>query len=103
MPPENAASDPGRPLRIFYMGGAGDSVGTYKYWKSGVDDPRQVSMSYAGQFFDVCREVGAKVYALNGWKERGYLREGSWTLRNVPVPYAGRGGLLHHLGQFGYG
>jgi glycosyltransferase involved in cell wall biosynthesis len=85
------------------MGGAGDSVGSYKYWKSGVDDPRQVSMSYAGQFFDVAREVGAKVYALNGWKEKGYLREGSWTLHNAPVPYSGRGGLLHHLGQFGYG
>jgi len=85
------------------MGGAGDSVGSYKYWKSGVDDPRQVSMSYAGQFFDVAREVGAQVYALNGWKEKGYLREGSWTLHNAPVPYSGRQGLLHHLGQFGYG
>jgi glycogen synthase len=94
---------PERTLRIFYMGGAGVSVGSYKYWKSGVDDPRQVSMSYAGQFFDVCREVGARVYALNGWKEKGYLREGSWTLHNVPVPYSGQGGLLHHVGQFGYG
>jgi len=98
MPPKD-----GRPLRIFYMGGAGDSVGSYQYWKSGVDDPRQVSMSYAGQFFDVCREVGADVYALNGWKEKGFLREGSWTLHNVPVPYSGQGGLRHHLGQFGYG
>jgi glycosyltransferase involved in cell wall biosynthesis len=93
----------GRPLRIFYMGGAGDSVGSYNYWKSGVDDPRQVSMSYAGQFFDVCREVGADVYALNGWKEKGYLRDGSWTLHNVPVPYWHQGGLRHHLGQFAYG
>jgi hypothetical protein len=100
---ELETSAPKRPLRIFYMGGAGDSVGSYKYWKSGVDDPRQVSMSYAGQFFDVAREVGAQVYALNGWKEKGYLREGSWTLHNAPVPYSGRQGLLHHLGQFGYG
>ena len=103
MAEENAPAPNGRPLRIFYMGGAGDSVGTYRYWKSGVDDPRQVSMSYAGQFFDVCREVGADVYALNGWKEKGFLREGSWTLHNLPVPYSGQGGLRHHLGQFGYG
>ena len=100
---DESASRPSRPLRIFYMGGAGDSVGSYGYWKRGVDDPRQVSMSYAGQFFDVCREVGATVYALNGWKEKGYLREGAWTLHNVPVPYSGQGGLLHHLGQLGYG
>src|SRR5258706_10860269 len=92
----------GRPLRIFYMGGAGDSVGSYQYWKRGMDDPRQVSMSYAGQFFDVCRDLGAKIYALNGWKERGFLRDGAWTLRNEPVPFSGRGGLPHHLGQLGY-
>lgn len=106
VPTQDAVTTPGsprRPLRIFYMGGAGDSVGSYQYWKRGLDDPRQVSMSYAGQFFDVCREEGAKVYALNGWKEKGTLRDAGWTLRNAPVPYGGRGGLLHHLGQLGYG
>jgi glycosyltransferase involved in cell wall biosynthesis len=100
--PEKRRHDKARPLRIFYMGGAGDSVGSYHYWKRGEDDPRQVSRSYAGQFFEVCRELSARVYALNGWKERSFLRDGGWTLRNEPVPWSGRGGLPHHLGQAGY-
>ena len=44
--------------------GHGDVIGTWRHWKEGRDDPGQVAMTYSGQFYDVCRELGAKGYAI---------------------------------------
>jgi len=89
----------GRPLRILYVAGPGDVLGTYRHWKEGVDDPSQVSVTYSGQFYDVCRELCANAYVLASCPTPGFLRDGSFTIRHRSIPFEDGPGSLYHVGQ----
>ena len=54
-----------RRLRILYAAGPGDVVGTYRHWKSGVDDPSQVAITYSAQFYQLCKELDADGYVIS--------------------------------------
>jgi glycosyltransferase involved in cell wall biosynthesis len=89
----------GRPLRILYAAGPGNVIGTYRHWKAGHDDPAQVSVTYSGQFYDVCRALGAHAYVLASCRTPGRLRDGRFTLEHRPIPWENGPGALYHLGQ----
>jgi glycogen(starch) synthase len=92
-----------RPLYILYAAGPGDVMGTYQHWKAGRDDPSEVSRTYSGQFFDVCRELGAKGHAITTRGDRTRLVDGDILIENRPVRGLKGGGARYHLGQLGYG
>jgi glycosyltransferase involved in cell wall biosynthesis len=89
----------GRPLRLLYAAGPGDVLGTYGHWREGRDDPSQVSRTYSGQFYDVCRELGARACVIASCPTPGSLRDGPFTLRHRRVPFQDGPGPLYHLGQ----
>jgi glycogen(starch) synthase len=91
----------GRPLRILYAAGPGNVLGTYQHWKAGRDDPAQVSVTYSGQFYDVCRALGAHAYVIASCRTPGRLRDGRCTLEHRPIPWENGPGALYHLGQLG--
>jgi glycosyltransferase involved in cell wall biosynthesis len=90
-------------MRILYTAGPGDVIGTYQFWKRGEHDPRQVPITYSNQFFDVCREFGARGYVITYNEEPGWVKEESVCIENRPIPFLDRSGLLFHLGQMWYG
>ncbi len=88
-----------RSLRVLYAAGPGDVAGTLRHWGEGRDDPHEIAMTYSGQFFDVCREMGvdALVVATNprpADETHGRVR----VIHRTP-PFRTRGGLLWHAGQ----
>lgn len=89
----------GRSLRILYAAGPGDVLGTYRHWKAGRDDPSQVSMTYSGQFYDLCRELDAHAYVIASSHLPGYLQDGRITVEHRPTPFETAPGPLYHLGQ----
>jgi len=89
----------GRPLRILYAAGPGNVIGTYHHWKEGRDDPSQVSVTYSGQFYDVCRDVGAHAYVIASCPTPGRLRDGRFTIEHRRIPLENGPGPLYHLGQ----
>jgi glycogen(starch) synthase len=89
----------GRPLSILYAAGPGDVLGTYRYWKEGQDDPSQVSVTYSGQLYDVCRDLGARAYVIASCRTPGFLRDGLFTIRHRHVPFEDGPAPLYHLGQ----
>ncbi len=89
----------GQPLRILYAAGPGDVIGTYRHWKEGRDDPSQVSVTYSGQFYDVCRDLAAHGYVIASCPTPGRLRDGRFTLEHRPIPLENGPGALYHLGQ----
>jgi glycosyltransferase involved in cell wall biosynthesis len=89
----------GRPLRILYAAGPGNVIGTYRHWKEGRDDPSQVSVTYSGQFYDVCRALGAHAYVIASCRTPGRLHDGRFTLIHRPIPLENGPGALYHLGQ----
>lgn len=90
-------------LRILYAAGAGDVIGTYNYWVKGKDDPSQVSMTYSGQFYELCRTLEAQAFVISSCKQRKFLRDGQFTIEHRPIPLSRTSGILYHLGQLWYG
>ena len=93
-----------RPLRILYCAGPGDVIGTYRHWKDGYDDPSQVAITYSGQFYEVCRQLGAEAYVISYCDRRDSLVDGPFRIEHRPLPVStDAGGPLYRLGQLGSG
>ncbi len=86
-------------LKIFYAAGPGDIVGTYEHWKAGRDDPSQVAMTYSGQFFELCRQIGADGYAISYCPRPAKVNEGNLKVLHRAIPFMKGPGPLYHLGQ----
>lgn len=48
------------PLRISYITGPGDVVGTYAHWRAGKHDPRVPIIAYSTMFFELVKYLGAE-------------------------------------------
>lgn len=84
-----------------YAAGPGDVIGTFENWKAGRDDPSQVSVTYSGQFFDVCRAVGAESLTVSQSK-RALLVEPPFRIEQIEVKPTG-GGWRYHWATIIYG
>jgi glycosyltransferase involved in cell wall biosynthesis len=91
------------PLRILYAAGPGDVIGTYRHWKEGRDDPSQVAVTYSGQFYSLCKELGAQGYVISYCPRIEKLIDGPFCIEHRPVPFGKGPGPLYHLGQLWYG
>lgn len=90
-------------LRILYAAGPGNVLGTYQYWVKDQDDPSQVSVTYSGQFYDVCRALDAQAYVISSYGESNLLHEGRFTIENRPFSLRQASGILYHWGYLWYG
>lgn len=91
-------------LRVFYAAGGGDVIGTYRHWRDGHDDPSEVALTYSGQFFDVCRELGAEALVITcHHKREDRIDDDRIRIRNRPVPLERRRSPLYQVGQVLYG
>lgn len=88
-----------RPLRIVYAAGPGDVVGTYRHWKEQTDDPSQVAITYSGQFFDLCRDLGAQAYVISHCARRDKVVDVGMKVENRPIHFERGPGSLYHFGQ----
>lgn len=88
-----------RPLRILYCAGPGDVVGTYRHWRAGYDDPAQVAITYSGQFYELCRQLGAEAYVISYCERPDRLVDGPIRVEHRPLPFRGSSGVLFRLGQ----
>ncbi|MEQ8757977.1 MAG: glycosyltransferase [Coleofasciculus sp. G1-WW12-02] len=92
-----------KPLRVLYAAGPGNVIGTYNYWVKGEEDPSQVSVTWSGQFYDVCRDLDAQAYIISSCNDRKLLHDGQFKIEHRPIPMRKASGLLYHLGQLWYG
>lgn len=90
-------------LRLFYAAGPGDVIGTYRHWCAGQDDPSQVSLTYSGQFFDVCRELGAQGYVIASHPRRERVTDEQFVIEHRPRPWPHARSVFYHLAMLAYG
>src|SRR4051812_28830355 len=88
-----------RPLRLLYIAGPGDVVGTFRHWKAGRDDPSEVAVTYSGQFFDLCRAIGAQGLVISYCRRPDRESDGQFRVRHHRVPFQKGPGPLYYLGQ----
>jgi glycogen synthase len=89
-------------IKILYAAGPGNIIGTFDYWKKGQDDPSQVSMTFSGQFYDLCSTLDAESYVIASHPEKKFLKDGRFTLEHRPILLSQRSGVLYYLGQILY-
>lgn len=92
-----------RTLRILYAAGPGDVIGTYHHWVKRQDDPSQVSITYSGQFYEVCRTLDAQAYVISYSQEKKLIRDDRFTIEHRPKPFPSASGVLYHLRELWYG
>lgn len=86
---------------LFYAAGPGDVVRTFQTWQSGIDDPHQVAVTYSGQFFQACIELGVKGVAVSCNPRAESLRTDQFYVENRPKGHQTRG-LQYHRQQIVY-
>ncbi len=86
-------------LKIIYVAGPCDVIGTFEHWSKGKDDPSQVSMTFSGQFYDVCEALDAKGYVISSHVPKKRLQQGRFTLEHRPISFPARSAILYYLGQ----
>jgi glycosyltransferase involved in cell wall biosynthesis len=91
-----------RKLRVLYAAGPGDVIGTYEFWSRGQDDPSRVSITYSGQFYQVCSDLDAEAYVISSHPDRKVLKDGRFTLEHRPNPSQTKSGVQYHLRQMQY-
>jgi len=71
MPPDAAVAArrslglaPDAPLRIAYVAGPGDAVGTFDHWSRGAHDPRTPVVAYSSMFYSLIDGLGAEALLL---------------------------------------
>jgi glycosyltransferase involved in cell wall biosynthesis len=90
-------------LRIVYIAGPGDVVGTFRHWQRGEDDPRMPDVAYSRQFLDICRRFDAAAWIISSHPHAEVVQDGAIRVEQRPIPNAGEGGAAFHRGQLRYG
>jgi glycogen synthase len=101
-----AAKDPPKrsckELRILYALGPGEVVNTYRLWRDSDEGLSQTSLTFSGQFFDLCRQHGYRGYAVSSFSRRAFEHDSSIIAENRPKRLVGRG-IWYHISQILYG
>lgn len=89
-------------MRIAYLAGSGNVIGTYENWVKGLDDPTQVSMTFSGQFFDTCSSLKACAYVISSHKQAMVLRDNSFFIEHRPKSLLSKIKCLFYISDFIY-
>ena len=92
-----------KPLKVLYAAGPGNVIKTYQYWSQGQDDPSQVSVTYSGQFYDVCSALDAQAYVISSCEKKKILHDDRFIIEHRPIPFPTASGVLYHLVNIWYG
>jgi glycogen synthase len=84
---------------IYYAAVAGDVLGTYLRWKTGNVDERQTALTYSGQFFDLCRQMGRPGVASFPSAEKKGVVDSRFSVRSRPFSRFGQG-VWFYIYQF---
>nr|WP_240192083.1 glycosyltransferase family 4 protein [Desulforhopalus vacuolatus] len=90
-----------------YAAGPGDVVKTFQSWNSGKEDLHQVAVTYSGQFFQACRELGVRGVAVSSNPRIDTFKTDQFVVENRPK-WSGGGeaqqatGIKYHLQQLSY-
>lgn len=90
-----------RKIRILYVAGPGDVMGTYRFWRENKPDPSQVAWTYSGQFFDVARELDCQSLVVASCSSDGRLDDDAMSIRHQS-PFSRKvRGIWYHLAEIG--
>lgn len=90
-------------MRILYVAGPGDVVGTFRAWCEGQADFHEVAETYSGQFFSTCERLNLTAAIISRNARKDAARGRGITVKNCARWLEGWGGLAYHIAQVAYG
>jgi glycogen synthase len=88
--------------RLLYALGPGDVVTNYRRWRTGDEGLGETSLTFSGQFFELCRRRGYRGYAISSFPKAEIESDTSIVAENRPKRFIGRG-IRFHISQLLYG
>ena len=88
-------------LRIAYVPGPGDVVGTFDHWQQGRHDPRVPVITYSAMFYSLVHKIGAQALVLTAEDKQPMAQGDTVIFRHVPRD-TGRHGLGYRLAEAKY-
>ena len=89
------------PLRIAYVPGPGDVVGTFDHWQQGRHDPRVPVITYSVMFYSLVHRLGAQALVLTAENRQPVAQTTAVTFRHVPRE-TGQNGFRYRLAEARY-
>ena len=87
-------------IRVIYFSGPGDIVGTFRFWGKGISDPRQQSITYSGQFYNVCKNIGCQLIAISRDIKKDSHLQGKIEAINRHTWWINQKGIRLQIGYF---
>ena len=87
-------------IRVIYFSGPGDIVGTFRFWGKGLNDPRQQSITYSGQFYNVCKKIGCQLIAISRDVKKDSHLQGQIEAINRHTWWINQKGIRLQIGYF---
>ena len=87
-------------IRVVYFSGPGDIVGTFRFWDRGLNDPRQQSITYSGQVYNVCKKVGCQLIAISRDVKKDSHLQGQIEAINRHTWWINQKGIRLQIGYF---
>jgi glycosyltransferase involved in cell wall biosynthesis len=87
--------------RVFYAsGGAANIIGAQEAWRSGTQDPTEVSITFSSQIADFCRSIGAEAYFVSPHADARTATLDEFVLEHRPKK--GGRALRYHINEIVY-
>lgn len=90
-------------LRVMYVTGPGNIIGTYQYWLKGEDDPTQVSIARSGLFYDLCKKLNLQGYLISSINEKKIYQDEQFVIEHRPHPAYKYRGIGYYIATIHYG
>ncbi|MGE3532906.1 MAG: glycosyltransferase family 4 protein [Steroidobacteraceae bacterium] len=91
-----------RPLKLYFAGGTGNILATFRSYLNEQHDPSIVAIAYSHMFFDVCKALGAKALAESNFDSFDRECRDGITVGSRPRYKWGARGIFYHLSHLCY-
>jgi glycogen synthase len=91
---------PGSP-KVFFAAGPGNLIEAHRNWRSGAEDPSQMSITFSSEFEQFCRDRGLQAYLVSSGSPAKAISDGAFVVEQRPKKAAS--GIWYHFGEIKYG
>ncbi len=95
---EALGMSPDAPLRVAFVAGPGDAVGTFDHWSQGIHDPRMPVINYTTMLYSLVEALDAEALILVEQDRQPAQPRGRFRFEYTPRR-RGRGGIGYHLDE----
>lgn len=87
--------------RIFFAAGPGNVIEAHRRWRSGEDDPSQMSITFSSELEEFCSTRGYSTYVVASRSPPAKIEDGGFIVEHRPK--AAGSGIRYHLIEIRYG